>query len=136
MFSQIPFLFFYFLFSTSELWLSHTCKREMGERERNVRQFHTVKYVSEYIQVFLKHFFLFLVFFSLRAGLQLKLYAVMLRFFIIPAPFGKREWVVCALAYLPFQEALAIFLFLVLINTLYLLRESFDGEKGSFRGRG
>ena len=133
MFSQIPFLFFYFLFSTSTLWLSHTCKREMGERKKCETISHSEICVRVYpgvLETFL------LLFFLLRAGLQLKLYAVMLRFFIIPAPFGKREWVVCALAYLPFQEALAIFLFLVLINTLYLLRESFDGEKGSFRGRG
>ncbi len=90
-----------------------TPAREKWGRGRNVRRFHTVKYVSEYIQVFLKHFFFF--YFFLRAGLKLNLYG-----FYIPAPFGKREWVVCALAYLPFQEALAIFLFLVCLSTHFI----------------
>ncbi len=99
MFSQIPFLFFYFLFSTSELWLSHTCKREMGGREKC----ETISRSEICVRVHpgvLETFLPFFSFFSLRAGLQLKLYGYATLFFIFRLHLGNESgyfvrWHIC-----------------------------------------
>ena len=93
-----------------------TPAREKWGRGRNVRRFHTVKYVSEYIQVFLKHFFFFIFFVARRPTVQLKLYGYTTLFLYSGSIWETREWVFCALAYLPFQEAL----FSLCLSTLFI----------------